>query len=121
MSLISLSKTATPTYRLPSWSDLKSLFDEWWYRIRSRCQLESLSERDLADMGMTLDGCVQRDPETVLAEVTQIPGHLLKGEVSGRQRCGQSAKHEILPYPRRCWSTSTQRKTQWLISLPLVP
>ena len=46
MSLISLSKTATPTYRLPSWSDLKSLFDEWWYRIRSRC-------RDLADMGMT--------------------------------------------------------------------
>ena len=53
MSLISLSKTATPTYRLPSWSDLKSLFDEWWYRIWSRCQLESLSERDLADMGMT--------------------------------------------------------------------
>jgi uncharacterized protein YjiS (DUF1127 family) len=53
MSLVSLSKTATPTYRLPSWSDLKSLFDEWWYRIRSRRQLESLSARDLADMGMT--------------------------------------------------------------------
>ena len=53
MSLISLSKTATPTYRLPSWSELKSLFDEWWHRIRSRCQLESLSERDLADMGIT--------------------------------------------------------------------
>jgi uncharacterized protein YjiS (DUF1127 family) len=53
MSLISLSKTATPTYRLPCWSDLKSLFDEWWYRIRSRRQLESLSARDLADMGMT--------------------------------------------------------------------
>ena len=53
MSLVSLSKTATPIYRLPSWSDLKSLFDEWWYRIRSRCQLERLSERDLADMGMT--------------------------------------------------------------------
>ena len=53
MSVISLSKTATPTYRLPSWSDLKSLFDEWRHRIGSRCQLESLSERDLADMGMT--------------------------------------------------------------------
>jgi uncharacterized protein YjiS (DUF1127 family) len=53
MSLLSLSKAATPIYRLPSWSDLKSLFEEWWHRIRSRCQLESLSERDLADMGMT--------------------------------------------------------------------
>ena len=53
MSLVSLSETATPTYLLPSWSDLKSLFDEWWDRISSRCQLESLSERDLADMGMT--------------------------------------------------------------------
>ena len=53
MSLVSLSKTATPTYRLPSRSDLQSLFDEWWHCIRSRYQLESLSERDLADMGMT--------------------------------------------------------------------
>ena len=53
MNVMSLSKTAAPTYRLPSWSDLKSLFDEWWYRIRSRRQLESLSARDLADMGMT--------------------------------------------------------------------
>jgi uncharacterized protein YjiS (DUF1127 family) len=52
MNVMSLSKKAAPTYRLPSWSDLKSLFDEWWHRIRSRCQLESLSERDLADMGM---------------------------------------------------------------------
>jgi uncharacterized protein YjiS (DUF1127 family) len=53
MSLVSLSKEATPTYRVPGWSKLQSLFDEWWHRLRSRSQLESLSERDLADMRMT--------------------------------------------------------------------
>ena len=53
MSIVSLSKPAIPTSRLLRWSELKSLFDEWWDRIRSRCQLESLGERDLADMGMT--------------------------------------------------------------------
>ena len=53
MSLASLSKTPNPTYRLPGWSELNSLFDECWQRITSRCQFESLSERDLADMGMT--------------------------------------------------------------------
>ena len=29
------------------------MFGEWWHRIVSRYELESLSERDLADMGMT--------------------------------------------------------------------
>ena len=53
MSVISLSKTATPTYRLLCWSQLEALFGEWWHRIVSRYELESLSERDLADMGMT--------------------------------------------------------------------
>jgi len=53
MSVISLSKTATPTYRLPCWSQLEALFGEWWHRIMSRYELESLSERDLADMGMS--------------------------------------------------------------------
>jgi uncharacterized protein YjiS (DUF1127 family) len=32
---------------------LEALFGEWWQRIISRYELESLSERDLADMGMT--------------------------------------------------------------------
>ena len=53
MSVISLSKIAAPTYRLPWWSQLEALFGEWWQRIISRYELESLSERDLADMGMT--------------------------------------------------------------------
>ena len=64
MSVISLSKTATPTYRL------EALFGEWWHRIMSRYELESLSERDLADMGISGTRCVQRDSEAVLAEVT---------------------------------------------------
>jgi uncharacterized protein YjiS (DUF1127 family) len=53
MTLISISDAAIRTYRLPHWSDLKSLFVEWGCRIRSRYELEALSERDLADMGMT--------------------------------------------------------------------
>jgi uncharacterized protein YjiS (DUF1127 family) len=53
MALTSLSRIATPTYRLRSWRKLEALFGEWWRRILSRCELESLSERDLADMGMT--------------------------------------------------------------------
>jgi uncharacterized protein YjiS (DUF1127 family) len=51
MSVMSLSKTVT--YRLSGWSKLESLVREWWHRVRSRYELESLSERDLADMGMT--------------------------------------------------------------------
>jgi len=52
MSFISVSKTATPTHRVPCWSELEVLIGEWWHRITSRYELESLSERDLADMGM---------------------------------------------------------------------
>jgi uncharacterized protein YjiS (DUF1127 family) len=51
MIVMSLSKTVT--YRLTVWSKLESLFGEWCHRVRSRYELESLSERDLADMGMT--------------------------------------------------------------------
>ena len=29
------------------------MFAEWWHRLGSRYELKSLSERDLADMGMT--------------------------------------------------------------------
>jgi uncharacterized protein YjiS (DUF1127 family) len=32
---------------------LRALLAEWWERIRSRYQLENLSDRDLADMGLT--------------------------------------------------------------------
>jgi uncharacterized protein YjiS (DUF1127 family) len=51
MSVMSLSKSVT--YRLSGWSKLELLCGEWWLRVRSRCELESPSERDLADMGMT--------------------------------------------------------------------
>jgi uncharacterized protein YjiS (DUF1127 family) len=35
------------------WSNLQTVVAEWRYRIRFRYDLERLSERDLADMGMT--------------------------------------------------------------------
>jgi len=35
------------------WSNLQAVFTEWWHRIRFRYELERLTERDLADMGMT--------------------------------------------------------------------
>jgi uncharacterized protein YjiS (DUF1127 family) len=53
MAAISLARMATPTCRLQGWSKLEALFSEWWRRILSRYELESLSDRDLADMGMT--------------------------------------------------------------------
>jgi hypothetical protein len=70
MSVMCLSKTAARTYRLPGWSELKSLFGEWWHRVSSRYELESLSERNLVDNDSYR--CVQRDPEAVLAEVKAI-------------------------------------------------
>jgi uncharacterized protein YjiS (DUF1127 family) len=51
--MISLGVTVTRLRRLPRWSQLQSLLTEWQQRIRSRYELERLSERDLADMGMT--------------------------------------------------------------------
>jgi uncharacterized protein YjiS (DUF1127 family) len=51
MSVMSLSRAAT--YRVSGWTKLESLFGGWWHRARSRYELESLSERDLADIGMT--------------------------------------------------------------------
>jgi uncharacterized protein YjiS (DUF1127 family) len=35
------------------WSNLQAVFTEWLHRIRFRYELERLTERDLADMGMT--------------------------------------------------------------------
>ena len=37
----------------PHWSKLATLLAEWRQRVRSRHELERLSERDLADMGLT--------------------------------------------------------------------
>jgi uncharacterized protein YjiS (DUF1127 family) len=39
---------------------LQALFGEWWRRITSRYELESLSELDLADMGMTAFNEIQK-------------------------------------------------------------
>ena len=35
------------------WSNLQAVFTEWRHRTRFRYELERLTERDLADMGMT--------------------------------------------------------------------
>jgi uncharacterized protein YjiS (DUF1127 family) len=35
------------------WSNLQAVVTEWWHCIRFRYELERLTERDLADMGMT--------------------------------------------------------------------
>jgi uncharacterized protein YjiS (DUF1127 family) len=35
------------------WSKRYALFTKWWQRIRSRYEVEQLSDRDLADMGLT--------------------------------------------------------------------
>jgi uncharacterized protein YjiS (DUF1127 family) len=52
MAVISFTRIASQSYRLRG-SKVKALFGEWWYRLISRYELESLSERDLADMGMS--------------------------------------------------------------------
>jgi len=35
------------------WSKVRSVFVEWQGRVQSRFNIERLSERDLADMGLT--------------------------------------------------------------------
>jgi uncharacterized protein YjiS (DUF1127 family) len=51
--MTSLSIGVTRLSRLPLWSRLRALFAEWRRRIHSRGELERLSDRDLADMGLT--------------------------------------------------------------------
>jgi uncharacterized protein YjiS (DUF1127 family) len=51
--MTSLSIGVTRLSRLPLWSRLGVLFAEWRRRIHSRGELERLSDRDLADMGLT--------------------------------------------------------------------
>jgi uncharacterized protein YjiS (DUF1127 family) len=51
--MIPLGISITDWRRPPHWSTLAALFAEWRRRVHSRCELERLSERDLADMGLT--------------------------------------------------------------------
>jgi uncharacterized protein YjiS (DUF1127 family) len=51
--MISLGIGVTRLRRLPHSSKLAVLFAEWRRRVRSRYELDRLSERDLADMGLT--------------------------------------------------------------------
>ena len=51
--MIALGIGVTRLRRLPRWRKLATLFAEWRRRVRSRYELERLSERDLADMGLT--------------------------------------------------------------------
>ena len=51
--MISLGIGVTHLGRLPHWSKPAAVFGEWRRRVRSRYELERLSERDLADMGLT--------------------------------------------------------------------
>jgi uncharacterized protein YjiS (DUF1127 family) len=52
-TMISLGIGVTSFRRLPHWSRLAALFAEWRRRVRSRYELERLSDRDLEDMGLT--------------------------------------------------------------------
>jgi uncharacterized protein YjiS (DUF1127 family) len=51
--MTSLGIGVTHLRRSPHWSRLAALFAEWRRRMRLRHKLERLSERDLADMGLT--------------------------------------------------------------------
>jgi hypothetical protein len=53
MSFISVSKTATPTYRVLRWSQLEVLFAEWWHRI-----LLGMSLRASASVTWPTWGCI---------------------------------------------------------------
>jgi uncharacterized protein YjiS (DUF1127 family) len=52
MSIMDLGVTASSTYHLPNWSELKRLLVEWQQRAHSRHELMMLSDRDLSDVGL---------------------------------------------------------------------
>jgi uncharacterized protein YjiS (DUF1127 family) len=54
MSITNLSAAALRSRRLPRWSELQALFQEWRVRSRTRYELGSLSDREL--WGMRLNG-----------------------------------------------------------------
>ena len=51
--MISLGIDVTHWRRTPHWSRLAAAVAEWRRRLRSRDEVDRLSERDLADMGLT--------------------------------------------------------------------
>ena len=53
MTFISLSGASVRSRRLPQWIEIRAILSEWRQRIRSRCELSSLDERELWDMGLT--------------------------------------------------------------------
>ena len=53
MTLMSLSPTAVGSGRLLRWTELKALVVEWRQRARSRSELSTLNELELADMRLT--------------------------------------------------------------------
>jgi uncharacterized protein YjiS (DUF1127 family) len=52
MSIMDLSVTASRTYHLPNWRELKRLLVEWHHGAHSRHELMMLSDRELSDVGL---------------------------------------------------------------------
>jgi len=52
MSTMDLSVTASSTYHVPNWNELKRLLVEWQQRAHSRHELMMLSDRELSDVGL---------------------------------------------------------------------
>jgi uncharacterized protein YjiS (DUF1127 family) len=53
MNTIKLSATSRYVRRSSRWSELKRYVYEWRRRAISRCELTSLNDRDLSDLGLT--------------------------------------------------------------------
>lgn len=53
MSIVTLRQTTAPTRRPVLWSVLRAVFRGWRERARSRRELMMLSDRELADIGLT--------------------------------------------------------------------
>jgi uncharacterized protein YjiS (DUF1127 family) len=53
MSVLNLTLTVVRSRRLPKWSEFQAVLVEWRQRIRSRCELSMLDDRELWDMGLT--------------------------------------------------------------------
>jgi uncharacterized protein YjiS (DUF1127 family) len=53
MSVMNLNISAVGVRRLPRWSGLRALVNEWRERARSRGELRMLDDRELWDAGLT--------------------------------------------------------------------
>jgi uncharacterized protein YjiS (DUF1127 family) len=52
MSTMNLCVTASSTYHVPNWNELKRYLVEWQRRAHSRHELMMLSDRELSDVGL---------------------------------------------------------------------